>query len=346
MPSSYNIVLKKSECGGYLSFHEPGSFSVIVIPPTESHAEGLAVSIFGSKQVWSNFLCNTGVFWTINGESVSFKNAEQVFKAACVIAHMDPDDETTPTAGVLLDVLAAVMSAKSPAECKAASNAIPKGYFDAAKWDSMSFYPMVKAQELKCTGDVYYENMQMIGSLAKNYGVKRCYFAEAIGDRDNRWGTGLTVDDMTQAVIDHVRDPVWLNMGLGTVLPFPGKNLMGEALTAASRVVLGKDFEFVGASLDDYIVRIGTVCPLFSYVATESTSLELEEGASVTKRARTSGFVTAVTAPEEEEGFVTAEWIERTVSDEVSSGNDSPVEGRHSLAGMSQPYDLTGDDDE
>lgn len=349
MPSKCNIQLKKSDCGKYLICHEPGSFSVIFVLPCETNPDGLALTIFGSKQVWSNFLCNTGVWWTINGEYVKFKNAEQVFKAACVICHMDPDDSTSPQALQLLDVLAAVMSAESPSKCKAATSAIPPNVFDGTKWDEMSFYPMVKAQELKCTGDVYYENMQAVGTLAKEHGIRRCYFAEAIGDRDKRWGTGLTVDDMTLAVIDHVQDPVWVKMGLGVPLPFPGKNLMGEALTVAARFVLGNDLEFVGTPSDDYIDRMGRVCPLFFYSTEDSPQkddkrpgmtenvIEPDSGSSP-KRARIMS----------DDGYgdddpVTADWVVRTGSDELTSGNDEPVEGRYSLAGMSQKIDETND---
>lgn len=338
LPETYHITMQKSECGGYYFFHEAERFSIFVIPPTEANPDGLVLENF-FKKLWSNFLHNTGIEWTIHGEPVRFKNAEQVFKSTCVVSHMDPDDDSSANAQLFAKVLEATMSAKSPVECKFAPNAIPKELFQATKWDYMSYYPMYEAQKLKCTGDAYHDHMQFVGRLAKEYGIKqdRIYFTECAGARDTRWGTGLTVDEMTQAVIEHVRDPAWLNMGRpGHPLPFPGKNLLGEALADVSRVVLGDKLQYLGEDVDDYVLRIGTVCPLFVYTPSSSTAgdadevILIEDGNSP-KRARTGSeeeVVVVRRTGSSEEAFDDVVFVGRTGSIEevVPVGRTGSVE--------------------
>lgn len=289
IPSEHNIVLEKSTDGGYYSFHDAGRFSIFVVPPTETNPNGLILENF-YQYYWSNFLLNTGIWWTINGQSIRFKCAEQVFKSTCVISHMDPEDDTSADARMFAMVLESTMSAKSPLDCKRAPNAIPKNLFQAQKWDDMSYFPMVEAQKLKCTGDVYHRHMQFLGSLAKEHGIKadRIYFTECAGDRDLRWGNGLKLDEMTELVHKNIKDPVWLHMGVsGHSLPFPGANLLGRALVDTCKIVLGENLEFVGEDVDGYIARVGTACPLFVYTPSDDAEGLSSSDASPLKRART-----------------------------------------------------------
>ena len=357
MPQAYRdrVVMRRSACKGYYMYVEPDVYTMICIPPTETSPDGLIISIWGRKVVFSNFLCNTGIWWDINGKNVSFKNAEQAFKAACVVSHMDPADDTSPNAKLFHQVLESVMAAKSPLECRNATGAIPKELFNAARWDELSFDTMVQAQLLKCTGDTYYGHMQLHGTMAEEFGIRRIYFVEAIGDRDMRWGAGLTVQEVTDEVIQHVGDADWLRMGPDGIVvsPFPGKNLMGAALTKASETILGKNFEFVNKPIEDYLARLGTVCPLFVYTPSDEDD---RSTGSVAKRARVMSdedFArSASSSPSQEIGIArTGSSASAPVYVEDNDG-EAPVttedvpdeEGRWSLAGLSQPYDMLFDE--
>jgi hypothetical protein len=235
-----------------------------IIFPTTANPEGLAVSSFYGDG-WSNFRAvgGGGAKWRLEDEPMDFKCGEQVFKAAAVVAQMDPADETSSKAELLRQVLENVMTATTPKECKFAVFKIPEDMFDSGAWDDgAAEYAMYETQKWKCMSPDFHAMMKRAGKEAEYYGVERLYFVEAAGTDDLRWGCGLTVDDFHAAVTANVECPDWLCMKSGS--PFPGKNLLGEALTLASKVVLGERFEYLNETVEEYVARIGTTCPLFA----------------------------------------------------------------------------------
>lgn len=265
----YQFAMVKSECGRFLSFvHPDGGFAIRVVLPTLDYPEGLVVtSFFGDG--WSNFrACAGGAMSTINGGAFDAKCGEQMFKAAAVVAQMDPLDDESPRAVLLFQVLEAVMSATKPRDCKFACYQIPEDVFDSKTWDEQSKYVMEAVQYWKCLQPCFHALMKQSGEIAVANGVKRLYFVEAAGSgpHDLLWGCGLTVAEFDDAMVQNHCSPQWQALGQeGLALPFSGKNLLGEVLTRVSERVLGKHFEFIGETVEQFTARIGTDCVLFKY---------------------------------------------------------------------------------
>ncbi len=234
-----------------------------IIFPTAANPAGLAVTSFYGDG-WSNFRAvgEGGAKWRLEEEPMDFKCGEQVFKAAAVVSQMDPADDTSFKAALLHTVLQNVMTAKAPKECKRAVFEIPNTVFDSSMWDAgAAEYVMYETQKWKCMAPSFHAMMKRAGKEAEYYGVERLYFVEAAGTDDLRWGCGLTVDEFHASIVANVESPDWLSMKSES--PYSGKNLLGEALTHASKVVLGENFEYLKETVEEYVARIGVVCPLF-----------------------------------------------------------------------------------
>lgn len=286
------MTFQKSACGRYFYFNDDRVCVVIVLPVVGVHDGHILTCFYGG--VLSNFPAVVGASWTINGKPVAFKNAEQVFKAACVCGHIDPADETSPKALNLLTVLNAVMSAKSPNECKCAPGGIPRDEFDSAMWDEISPSVMFHAQLWKLMDPVYFGFCQHIGQSAVAYGIPlcRCFFFEAAGLKDVRWGTGLTVGEMFDAITSNLDDPKWhfTDGAWDAQLPFDGKNLLGKSLDSAFCTAFGSNGIRLTSDVEIYREFVGSDFPVFVYHPSSSDHAELDplsHDQGHAKRART-----------------------------------------------------------
>lgn len=278
-PRIPTMVFEKSECGLYLSYGDERVCVVIVLPVLGVHEGHILTMFYGG--VLSNFPRVLGAEWMLNGKRVHFKNGEQVFKAACVCAHVDPSDETSPKALNLIKVLKDVMSATSPKACKFAVRGIPETDFDTEMWDRRSPEIMYFAQLWKLTDPLYFGLFKCIAGLAKDNNIPfvRCFFFEAT-TQDSIWGTGVSVETMFAAVKANVDKPEWC-FHRGYPKPYEGKNQLGEALDLAFTSMFGAHGERSDCTLEEYRELIGADCPLFSY----DPELFVEQGDP--KRART-----------------------------------------------------------
>jgi hypothetical protein len=258
------MTFERSACGLYFFYKDERVFVVIVLPVAGLHEGHILTGFYGG--VLSNFPRVNGAKWMLNGKCVDFKDGEQVFKAACTCAHMDPSDETSDKALNLIKVLNAVMSAKSPKSCKFAVRGIPKEEFDGEMWDRRSPDIMYFAQLWKLTDPLYFGFFKCISGLAKLYNIPfvRCFFFEAASTDDLIWGTGLSVDGMFDALTLNVASPEWC-FHRGYPKPYNGKNQLGEALDLAFTSMFGANGERSDCTLEEYCELIGGDCPLFSY---------------------------------------------------------------------------------
>ena len=275
-----DMVFNKSECGRYF-FYKDEKLSVIIVPPSESNPDGLVLTNFygGMLSNFSRVVIPEFAMWVINGKRFNPKNGEQVFKAACVVAHMDPTDETSDKALHLLSVLKAVMSAPSPKECKRATYAIPKEDFDGDMWDAISPNVMTLTQIWKCMDPEFFGFYKAIAHQAASHGIpfSRCRFTEAAGADDFIWGCGLSVEEMFNGLTSNLDDKVW-NLRVYNQKPYKGKNLLGESCGWAFQELIGIDGEFLDETVDKFRERIGLECPVFSFEETKrSRTLSSDE---------------------------------------------------------------------
>ena len=277
------IVFSKSECGTQLYYLGDYIAILILLPIEGVRSEGSLHYMF-YRRCDSNFSAIHGAPITINGKPVSkIHCGEQLFKAGCVLLHMqeDPaedvdavaDDYEARTANRLA-VLSHVMGAASPADCKGATGALKPFYADL--WDKASFDVMTEVQYWKATDSENHAFKQFLGSLCKDHGIPftnvGIYEATVPDDKgrvDRIWGTGVGVADML-AVIREQPDLYWFSPDGGEVStgarPFAGKNLLGRALQLAFKRVVGDAGEHLGESVEAYIARVGTESPLFVYL--------------------------------------------------------------------------------
>lgn len=323
------MVINRSECGRYFYYLDE-KFSMVIVPKSVSNPTGLILSNFYGG-LFSNFpkvVIPDSAMWEINGKRFNPKNGEQVFKAACVVSHMDPTDETSPKALHLLDVLKAVMSSPSPKECKRATYAIAKEDFDAVTWSSISCNVMTLAQLWKCMDPEFHGFYKAIAHQAVSYGIpfSRCLFTEAAGKEDFIWGCGLSVQEMFEGLTSNLDDKVW-NFLVHDQVPFKGTNFLGECCNDAFKEVVGVEGEFLHETVEQFRERMGVDCPVFSFVDT--------------KRARTGSSDSCAEFPSRTLSFSDGGEFSRTHS---SSGGGSLTAGEISLRGIRamNPYSTPG----
>ena len=277
-----DIVFSRSECGTQL-YYLSDYVSILILLPVEGvRAEGSLHYMF-YRRTDSNFSAIHGAAITINGTPVSKLHCgEQLFKAACVLLHMqeDPaedvckegDDYAARTANRLA-VLSHVMGAASPADCKGATSALKPFY--PQLWDMASFDVMVQVQNWKATDPEHHAFKKFLGSLCKDYsipfanvGIYEATTPDDKGRVDLIWGTGVGVADMLNAIRAQP-DLAWYAPEGGLVedesRPYKGKNRLGRALQLAFQSVVGKAGEHLDESLADFVERIGTESPIFEY---------------------------------------------------------------------------------
>lgn len=282
-PSIPHMTFQKSDCGLYHFFMDERVCVIIVHAVAGVHPGMILTCFYGG--VLSNFPRVLDAEWTINGKLVAFKDAEQAFKAACVCGHMDAADETSPKALNLLKVLNTVMSAESPRECKRATDGIPREEFDSVMWDDLSPEVMFQAQLWKFKDSAYYNFVQVVAkeALSRDIPMDRCLFFEAAGKDDMRWGAGLTVREMFDAVTTNLANPAWhfSDLSWDAKPPFPGTNWLGGSLNSAFLTAVGGNGERIGWTVEQYRELVGSDFPVFGY----TPSCDVEQGDL--KRART-----------------------------------------------------------
>lgn len=256
------MTFERSSCGLFLFYYDE-RFLVIAVLPRAGFAGCVIVAFY--QRALSNFAAVEGARCLIDGKEVHFTIAEQLFKGACVVAHMKEGDSTSDEALLLLKALETVMSATNPVDCKKAPSVIKP--FDSAMWDKVSRGVMTSAQDWKCMDPRYYDLMQCVGTLAKDNGipVNAVYFFEAADDKDMKWGCGLSVKGLYDWVVTNVEDSEWLT-SFTARCAHPGTNYLGLSLNETFLKVVGTDGCFLGRSVEDYRESTGYTFPCFTYV--------------------------------------------------------------------------------
>jgi predicted NAD-dependent protein-ADP-ribosyltransferase YbiA (DUF1768 family) len=286
---SFKTVFFREGFSNFTGIHAPPTEATSVFSPTAPVGESLKEATLA----WGLALAEdepagerTFAPCVVAGEQINFFNGEMMFKAACAVSQMDPDDTSSPKALAQLAVLDAVMSASTPLECKNATRGLP---LDKAAWDEAAPDVMLGVQLWKCMDPEFHAAMTMVGCHAVEHGIPmdRCFWYEAakvLKDdgtekfNDLIWGTGHTVDEMHTMTLANL-DEDWLT-GL------PGKNGLGVALTHAFRRVVGLRGEFLGATVQQYIARVGEESSCFTHYPSD-------------KRARTDSYTAADALPDQ-----------------------------------------------
>ncbi len=253
-PNFPEITLTTSECGKFKFFKQEKFFIVIFINGT------MVVGFFGGNI--SNF-SNIDVVYNINGKDVVIECGEKAFKASCAVAHLNHDDDSLNEN--VLEVLKAVLNAPEPKKAKSATSKLEK--FDTEMWDEKSPEVMYKVQLLKFKDPKFRAFMLSLAQLAKDNGVDvdRCFFTEASGELDGKWGTGpgANVEELfstickegdTAKLLDNLMDPKKRRNPEDSI--FVGSNGLGKAVDKAFRDLVGKDFQSLSETAEEFAARI------------------------------------------------------------------------------------------
>lgn len=229
-PQFPTIVLTESECKTFKFFCTP-TFFIIIFPKTHT----MHVGFF--ERTFSNFV-RVDMEVEVGGNKIVFRCGEELFKAKCVMAHLDsPDNEHN------MKVLDAVLNAAEPKIAKKASSDIHG--FKAGNWNSQSYHIMFLIQLLKFTNDEFRMFVLQLVDIAKHFAIKpeTVSFMEATS-RDDLWGTGVRIEDVySQICADGVAN-------------FKGRNLLGKAIGDAFVELASHNYVGLDESMDEFVARI------------------------------------------------------------------------------------------
>ena len=237
------------DCGNFKYF-KSGKLLVIVFPETSPGAkDGFIVYAF-FKRDFSNFSTVKAIAIACDNKrrelllNARLDCGEHYFKVAASVLFVDPET------GKNLDVLQAVLDAKTPAEAKSAPYKLKD--FNKALWDEASLGAMKAAQMYKVRDPIYRNRYLEVAQIARDNGVlpANVFFAEA-----TEVTPAVPATETTKAKPEYPADAIW-----GTAV---GVDRLFEVLKEGASPELRKYFEdpIATSKSDDCIsidgVRLG-----------------------------------------------------------------------------------------